>query len=114
MPGPRPRSRSLGIEHYELLWLYAAGADQVTNHLHACIRSLHLQSLCVENGRRERLVWTPSSQDLGLHPWHFFVRLVMTRLSVSAPITRYFLQSQLSREDAQVGVGLSGSTSWYI
>ena len=53
--GPRPRSRSFGVEHYQLLWLYAAGADQVANHIRACIRSLHLQSLCVENGRRERL-----------------------------------------------------------
>ena len=78
MPGPRPRSRSFGVEHYQLFWLYTAGTDQVTNYLRACIRSLHLQSLCVGNGRRERLVWTPSSQDLGLPPLTVFVQLITT------------------------------------
>jgi hypothetical protein len=51
----KAKVKKFGVEHYQLLWLYAAGADQVTNHLRACIRSLHLQSLCVGNGRRERL-----------------------------------------------------------
>ena len=75
------------------------------------LRSLHLQNLCIGNGRRERLVWTPSSQDLGLPPLTFFFG--WSRLSTPAPITGYFLQSGLSGEEDQVGVGSSGSTLWY-
>jgi len=79
-PGPGPGSRSFGVKHCQLCWLYAVGADQVTNHLHLNIWSLHLQlqSQCVGNGGRDWLVWTPSSQDLSRPPLTVFVRLVMT------------------------------------